>query len=195
MLEVGELGTRKKNRKARLVPTREPSGRHSRSGGNPDRAPHPAQVVRLRDAVLAGLTDARWGSVIGQLYLRGDLTAEQYSAGCWWLEMVSRYHGALLVPRQARSVALDGGRGGEPPDPDSEAGARISRREASAIERFLDAHGALIEATIKTRLPVEATVRQVCEHDTWPAGTAETMALSTGLNVLFAQRTLTNRRK
>lgn len=194
MLEVGELGTRKKNRKSRLVPTREPSGRHARAG-DANKAPHPAQIVRLRDAVLHGLVDARWGSVIGQLYLRGDLTAEQYSAGCWWLEMVSRYHGALLVPRQARSVALDGGRGGEPPDPDSEAGARLSHRETRAIERFLDAHAALITASIASGLPVETTVRQVCEHDTWPAGTLETMALSTGLNVLFSQRTLTNRRK
>jgi len=79
-----------------------------------------------------------------------------------------------------RTILVEGRSGSLPPDPDTEEGQKQARREASAMERFFEAHHVLLSAGKLA----EATVRRLCEHNEGPCGMAELIALRNGLSAL-----------
>jgi hypothetical protein len=175
-----------KARKQRLVLVREPNGRVSRTLN--EREFPPAQVKRLRDAAMAGLRDPEWGTELGRLYLEGTLTAEMYAAGKWWRETASRYRGAICAPApDPKALVLEIGCGSFRPDPDSDAGRELVKRDCTATLIFLEAHGALLGAG----MIAERTVRRLCEEDQAPVGEEERLAARNGLLWVAKHRGLT----
>jgi hypothetical protein len=164
--------SKRKNLKVRTA-----SGQLSRAGRV--REFPPAQVKRLRDAAMAGLRDPEWGTELGRLYLEGTITATMYAAGKDWREKAARYV-TSLGHFPVRSILVENRGGSLPPDPDTPEGQKRARREADAMERFFEAHHVLLGAGKLA----EATVRQLCEHDEGPCGTAELIALRNGLTAL-----------
>ncbi len=178
-----EMG-RKKQRN-RLVTAREPNGRIQREH---DLAP--SEVRRLRDAALRGLRDAEWGTELGRLYLEGSLTGAMYAAGKRWREHAGDYRQAIgIFP--VRSASLERGSRGTPPDPDSEEGSNQAQREANAVERFFEAHAALVAAG----MGAEHAVRRLCEDDASLCGVYELNKAKDGLSALARHYNLTNQGK
>jgi len=72
---------------------------------NPKRAHAGANNIRKRfelhwDAMVAYGVDARWGTVLGRLYLEGLLTSTQASAGILYAEIAGRYDRYFGVTRR-----------------------------------------------------------------------------------------------
>src|SRR5690348_5768965 len=118
---------------------RTPSGRHSRAG---ERETAPAAIKRLREAALRQMADPQWGTELGRLNLEGAITDAMYAAGKRWAEYAAKYQGAIGVfpvrSVQPRSFA-------HPPDPDSDTGREIAKREAENAEKFFAAHAVLVQ--------------------------------------------------
>jgi hypothetical protein len=177
---VGKLVGKRNNRPPRLVVIREPSGRLSRSGrGGEEPDFSPAAVRRLRDAALAKMTDQRWGSSLGQLYLAGKLDEALLLAGERWAELAEQYYAAINAPRGARSACLERGSLAASPDPDSEAGRRHAVHDRGVIRKMLEAHGCLTAAGLLG----ERIVRAVCERNE-SAPAFELVNLERGLGLL-----------
>jgi len=154
---------------------------HRQPNGQPRRTaqlPPPSEVSRLRDAALAGMRDSVWGTSLGRLFLAGDITATQFSAGKRWAELSAKYSVACGGPKPARSAALDPD-GGSPADPDSLQGRREARRARQTVESYLTASKVLKGMGAAT----EAAVRDVCDRDLHPVGVIH---LRGGLSALAA---------
>ena len=164
---------------------RTPSGRPSRAGEPKEHAP--ALVQRLREAALRGMADPEWGTELGRLFLQQAITAPMYAAGKRWAEMASKYQRTIGV-FPSRSVSLERGIRSAQPDPDSEEGRKIAKREANAAERFFEAHAVLVQHGALA----EAVVRRLCEHNEMPIGVGELMKLRTGLDALAFHWALTS---
>lgn len=181
---------KRKSKKTRLIQIREPNGRASRS--EMVKQYPPTQVKRLRDAALAGMADPEWGSVCGQMFLQGRLSPPEYAAAKRWSERVEKYHGAIgAPPPNPKALDLDRRSHGTSPDPDSEEGLKLVRRDMDAITDFLSAHSVLC-ASGKVS---EATVRAACERNDCPVGVLEFEALQRGLLWLAEYWNLTNQGK
>lgn len=174
---------RKLRKPRRLITAREPSGRPQRH-----RELAPSEVRRLRDAALCGLKDAEWGTELGRLYLTGAITETMYGAGKRWAEVASRYQAAIgIFP--VRGPALERGARGANPDPDSDEGHKIARKEREAIEQFFAAHAVLLATG------AELLVRRLCELNDAPSGPREYGAVKRGLEALAAHWALTTKGK
>ena len=164
----------------RSMVEREPNGRAQREREYP-----PNQIKRLRDAAMAGLRDAEWGTELGRLYLNEVITSAMYAAGKRWREWAASYHHAIGV-FPVRSASAELGRGGQQPDPDSDEGRKIAQREADAAERFFAAHAVLVSDA-----GAEYAVRAVCERNETPAGFEALRKLRKGLLALVVHWDLT----
>jgi hypothetical protein len=145
--------------KPTLSIAREPSGRRARAGIEPELAP--TQIKRLRDAALAGLQSEEWGSELGRLLLTGRIGPDLYAAGRRWAECTMRYGAALGAPPPHPPPApLERANSAAPPDPASEAGARLAARERAAVQTWREAHAVLRDGgTLAERM-----VRSVCDR-------------------------------
>jgi hypothetical protein len=160
----------------KLSVAREPSGRRSRAGSEPELAP--TQVKRLRDAALAGVQAEEWGSELGRLLLAGKIRAEHYAAGRRWAECVTRYRAALgAPPPHPPPIPFERSSATAPPDPASEPGQRQAAHEVAAVRELRDALAVLRG----TGALAERVVRRVCEQDEAPCGMRELEALALGL--------------
>lgn len=181
-----------KNKKAKIVPVREPSNRPSRAADELGRQYGPAEVRRLRDAAVKGLRDPEWGTELGQIYLERKITAEMYGAGKWWRDMAARYATAINAPPASpKALSLDRGSMGTDIDPESEEGAKRASRDRTAVRDFLEAHAVLLGAGVIS----ERYVRDLCEHDHRPFGAYAMEATTRGLQWLADWRGLTSRGK
>lgn len=178
-MQHGAIGMAKNGRKRALV-AREANGRAQR-----EREIAPLAAKRLRDAALSGMRDPEWGSELGRLYLNGTITPAMYAAGKRWREQAETYHRSIGV-FPVRSASAEPGRGASQPDPDSDEGRRIAKREADGAERFFAAHAALMVDPV-----AESAVRALCEQNEMPDGFAQLMKLRRGLLALVAHWDLT----
>lgn len=97
----------------------------------------PTLVKRLTDAAVRRMADPFWGTSLGYAYLRGQITAQQCSAGRAWHEARSHYLMAICSPApDPQPASIEGPRGGEPPDPDSFRGVMMHRRDLAAMRRY-----------------------------------------------------------
>jgi hypothetical protein len=158
---------------------REPGGRRARAAMEPELAP--LQIKRLRDAALAGLQREEWGSELGRLLLTGRIGPDLYAAGRRWAECTMRYRAALgAPPPHPPPIPFERANSAAPPDPASEAGARLTARERAAVQGWREAHSVLREGGTLA----ERVVRSVCEQDQTPCGAREFEALARGLRSL-----------
>lgn len=164
------------------------SGQYSRADKAKEYAP--TQVKRLRDAAIMGMADPEWGTELGRMFLQHSITPEMYAAGKRWSEMAASYQHAIGV-FPIRSISLERGIRSAQPDPDSDKGQEVSRREINAQERFFEAHSILISEGCLA----EAVVRRLCEHNEIPVGTSELLKLRVALLALARYWNLTNDRK
>jgi hypothetical protein len=162
------------SRRKSLV-ARQPNGQPRRQ----PQGPSPTEIVRLRDAALAGLRDPIWGTTLGRLYLAGKLTSSQFAAGRRWAELVKVYASACLSPRPPRSAKLERG-DGMAVDPDSAVGRREARRHVQAVESYIAASEILKHAGETPR----RAVTDVVERDLYPVGQFQMAALHVGLSAL-----------
>jgi hypothetical protein len=149
--------------------------------GQPRRAAQltpPTEAHRLRDAALAGMRDSVWGTSLGRLFLAGQITATQFSAGKRWAELSAKYSVACGGPAPARSAKLDPD-GGTTADPDSPQGRKEARRHGLTVERYLAA-SRVLKGMGKA---AESAVRDVCDRDLHPVGMIH---LRGGLSALAA---------
>lgn len=174
-----------RNRKNRLIVSREPNGRPSRS--EDEREFSPTQVRRLRDAAMRGLRDEEWGTELGRYYLENSITSEMYAAGKWWAEKAARYANSIDVPGNIKAVSFQRGSLGTPPDPDSDKGREVVTRDQIAAMEFNEAHSVLCQAGAIA----ERVVRNLCERDESPTGHLEFYCLRLGLNMIAKYRDLT----
>jgi hypothetical protein len=165
--------------KRKAMARREASGKIRR----PPPLPSPIEVVRLRDAALAGMRDAVWGSTLGWLFLNGKIDAAQFAAGKHWVRLAADYAQAMQAPRAVKSAALEP-MGGTPPDPDSEKGRRQAHREVLSVADYEAAF------TVLKRCPgpVLMAVQVVCEQGMLPVGAVELLTLRAGLSALVETR-------
>ena len=142
----------------------------------------PTEVRRLLDASRKGLRDAVWSSALGELHVRGKISAAQFAAGRAWLELIDDYGKATQAPKEPRSAKLEKTNRQDWVDPDSAAGRKEARRHAKTVERYLAGQKLLRfmgEAT-------EAAVADVCERDIYAITTFQLAALRGGLSALAA---------
>jgi len=154
------------------------------ASGRPQRIPRPEPLSptesrRLLDAASSGMRDPVWATILGQIYLRGKISASEFSAGKFWAELTANYSVACQSPSRPRTRPLDAA-GGRPADPDSEAGIREARRHEKASAAFVEARCILKNAGREA----ERVVESICIHDQVPAGFAELEALRVGLSAL-----------
>lgn len=178
------MGLEMASRRKRLA-YREPNGKPQRGG---ERDYPPVMVKRLRDAAMAGLRDPEWGTELGRLFLEAAITPEMYAAGKKWCETVAWYHQAIGV-KLMHSPVLERGRGGQEPDPDSEAGRIQAAKDTERAERFFEAHAVLLSTG------AEQAVRNLCELNEGPCGMAQLIATRNGLSALANHWGLTERNK
>jgi hypothetical protein len=146
---------------------REPNGRAQRE----PQLPAPSEVKRLRDAALAGMRDALWGTEIGRLYLASKITSTMFAAGKRWSELASQYSTALCSPApDPKAISLDRSSTSHKIDPDSADGRREARRHARAVQSFVDAHVALKDHS----RAAERIVRATCERGEMPSPAIQT---------------------
>lgn len=145
---------------------------------DPDDYP-PTQVKRLRDAAMIGMENPLWGSELGRLFLNRSITGPMLAAGKRWARVAARYQIAIDGKPSLKSAALERGAPAEPPDPDSEEGEEISRRDRDALKAMKGARGALLLAGKRA----EAVVRAVVERDE-AIGQYEVSDLKRGLDAL-----------
>jgi len=141
----------------------------------------PAEVKRLREAALAGMRSAEWGTMLGRMYLEDKITSVQFSVGKRWADLVAEYSEACCSPRAPRSAKLDAD-GGSVLDPDSAKGRREVRRHERMVESYLDG----VQVLNRAGRMVAFVVKNVCVMDLAPAGFNETEALRVGLQALAA---------
>jgi hypothetical protein len=172
----------------KVMAKRTASGRISVKGAVVEMAT-PSEVYRLREGAKSGLRAAEWGTMLGLLNLRGQISDRQYAAGKRWTALTEDYATACQAPQVPSSARLDATRSATA-DCDSDAGRREARRHARITAAYIEALQAL-EAL--GRLPLRL-VRAVCETDQAPAGWAELEALKSGLTALanrWTERTKT----
>ena len=162
----------------KTLAVREPSGKVKRA---PPDLPSPTEVSRLRDAALSGLKDAIWGSMLGQVYLRGKISGVQFAAGKRWADLARNYSLACQSPKEARSGNLNPA-GGEPADPDSPQGLREAQQQAHTKHQYIAANAILHHAGEPARRAVMAT----CEHGIAPIGHDGLENLKVGLSAIAA---------
>lgn len=172
-------------KRRRQVTAREPSGRPQR-----EREYSPGEIRRLRDAAMSGLRDAEWGTELGRLYLEKHIDDGMYAAGRRWREQAHKYRSTLGV-FPVRSAKLEVGSRGTEPDPDSEEGQQIARRERAAMEQFMGAHAELVAAGGTIAL----IVRMACEEDEPITTVLGRLALNHGLSLLARHYGLTDKAK
>jgi len=163
--------------KRKPMAARKPCGR-TRPEPEP---PSPAEVKRLRDASLAGMRSAEWGTELGRLYLADKISSVQYRAGRRWAAIVEAYAEACQTPRQPGTATLDP-EGGKAADPDTPAGRKTAKRHKRAVDLFNEASMALEHAG---RLATHVT-RATTESQVIPCGFLELAALRSGLQHLAA---------
>jgi hypothetical protein len=163
---------------------REPNGRVQRHRLSP------VEARRLREASWRGLRDAQWGTELGRLRIEETLTEAQFLAGQHWRQDVAAYHWAIDV-FPVRSANLELGKRGTPPDPDSEMGRSLAKRESEAVEAFFQAHAVLSAVAIGA----EKLVRGLVERDEPLCGISELLMARRGLSALAEHYGLTNQGK
>jgi len=146
----------------------------------------PTQVRRLREAALAGMADAQWGTELGRLNLTGQISDAMYAAGKKWAELAAKYHGSIGV-FPVRSTTGEMGRGSSPPDPDSDEGQRVAKREREGAERFFEADKILVDCGPGVRI----AVRRLCEDNEAPCLFDELVHVRFGLMSLVSHWDLT----
>jgi hypothetical protein len=82
--------------RTRLAGARTPSGRLSRA--NAIKPVEPTVAFRARQAAHLALIDPEWGSVLGQMFLAGRVSASQYEAGKAYARLVQRYRHLIDAP-------------------------------------------------------------------------------------------------
>lgn len=103
----------------RLAGARTSSGRLSRASAV--KPVEPTIAFRARQAAALALADPEWGSVFGQLFLRGQVSASQYEAGKAYGRLVQRYRSLIDAPHPKAGWLLasrtPGASGGIPETP------------------------------------------------------------------------------
>lgn len=161
---------------------REPNGRHQR-----EREAAPVAVRRLLDAALTDMRHAEWGTELGRLLLKKLINESMFVAGRKWAELANKYQKSIGV-FPVKSASPQVGRNAAPPDPDSDEGRKIARRETDGAERFFAADAVLVNAGPGIRI----IVRRVCEDNEMPCGLEELARLRAGLMHLVSHFNLTN---
>ena len=109
-----------------------------------DAGPSPTQTKRLMLASLAKMADREWSTVPGIHYLSGKISTEQYEAAKRFSALHEAYQACLLGPRRPYSSTGEKGSLGAPVDVESTAGEEEARRHVGVLQRYNDAHIALI---------------------------------------------------
>ena len=154
---------------------RDPSGHIARAPRD-SRLLSPAETRRLLDQAKAGLRDPLWATMLGRIYLAGQISASEFAAGKRWAEITASYHAAMRAPRAPRTVELDA-TGGRSPDPDSLQGEREVERHDRASKSWISGRNALRLSGLRS----EAVVDSVCIDDCAPVGHADMESLRSGL--------------
>ena len=160
------------------MPVREPSGRLSRASMEVVDAMPPGEIKRLRLAAVEGMRAPEWGTELGHLYLRGQITEHEYEAGKRWGRLVVAYHRAIgAKPGYPPAMTFYRSDPAFEPDPESEEGKKRLRYAQDIIDDMREAHAVLIGAGMLA----ERSVRSVCEADQAPIGIEGLETLKRGL--------------
>lgn len=141
-----------------------------------------AAIKRIEAATLAGVLGAEYGTPVGKMLLAGDLTRPQYDAARWFARLDADYRRAIGLPDLRSSSAQPGGHA-EPPDPESEAGARMARSDASKVRAF----GAAARAAEDRGRAAYRMFYACAVMDVEPARLAPTRALAIPIIVAVAE--------
>ena len=151
----------------------------------------PTAIRRLREAALAGMQDARWGTELGRLFLLNRLTADQYNAGCRWEVLAIRHRAALGAKSGLPSPSDFGRTNGTPCDPESESGVLEAKRHLMDLDRYQKALMVLAARGVN----VTRAVKALCEEGLILDTESFCHAVA-GLDALMAANFgLTNRKK
>lgn len=138
----------------------------------------PAQARRMRDMAALSVSMQEYGTEIGRLFMAAKIKSYQYEVARRWARLTTAYHQAMSAPHSIASGSLIGSGREQSPDPESEAGLRLSKEERDVVQSWQRAHETLL-ASGHNR-----AVRDCCEHD---APIVESVALSSlraGLDAL-----------
>lgn len=131
----------------RLAVKRTPTGIPSRAAGVRETAVDPTTIRRLIEIAASDARREQWGTVYGRMLLEGKLTERQYAACKKWAERAADYRKALAAQEAKSSMYAIDPTGGASPDPDSEAGAKIAKRDRRIMAEY-EAAKAMLEQVI-----------------------------------------------
>jgi hypothetical protein len=143
---------------------REPSGRRSRAEA--EDIPPPTSAKRLRDAAIARMADAEWGTELGRLWLAGKISAPQYQAGKRWWNVREAYLVAIGSPMPYPPAPGNGyAYAAEDPPITTKEGRRLREKRERAVAEYDQATAALGNG-----VDVLAAFRLTMEHEQAPIG-------------------------
>ena len=159
---------------------RTPSGQLSRAASVACRAVSPAELVRMREAALRGVSDPMWGSSYGRMHLEGVINASQLEAAKRW-DLLARAYKAAIGAREVKAMDLSGPGPHSAVDPASEEGQRQAKRDAQIVADFEAARKALESFGVLSL----RSIRLICEDGLTGSYVQRTYAAA-GLNFLAA---------
>ena len=110
-----------------------------------DSGPPPESLIRrIKMSVANGVLGPEYGSVLGVMKIRKDLTESEYDAAVWYSNLRASYLRAIDA-KALKGQNVEASWAGNPPDPDSPAGRRTTDREKSVIEKHTRAYRAIRE--------------------------------------------------
>lgn len=143
----------------------------------------PALATRARDAALAGMIDQHWGSPIGQLFLRKEISAVQFDAASKYAHLRAASDKEQGLPfRAARAINY------------AALKIRTSADENTGNKTVIDACKEAEQAVGKNTEALKA-LQMVVIEEAWPAGYEQRRALIIGLDRLCIHWGLTRQGK
>lgn len=144
---------------------RAPSGQLSREGRSAAEALSPAMLGLLKNEVVRSLHDPLWGSQLGMMNLKGQISVPELEAGKRWGNLARRYQ-SVLGARGIQPVTLERLGASCDYDPDSREGQEL----VAAEKRICDDFEAALRVLVDTGRQAQYAVRLICEEDavlTW----------------------------
>lgn len=124
-----------------------------------DTGPSPTSAKRLMIASLAKMADPQWSTVSGIYFLTGKISQNQYEAARRFSTLLEAYLMCLQGPRRPYTSSGERGSLGAPVDVDTDAGEAEADRHIGIMQRYNDAHLALVS----TGRMVEISVVKFCD--------------------------------
>jgi hypothetical protein len=157
--------------------------------GERERGLPPTLIRRIKNLVVQGIMGAEYGSPLALLKLGGMVSEREYEAAIWYRQLDREYR-AVIGVRGCKSQPLGEASRAAPPDPDSERGQLVAKREAWTMREYPRIRLAMAAAGADAVRCFDAVVLD----DATPEGYAQRLAVAKVADLIHKARHVQKRR-